>query len=124
MTQLIVNGTVYPEVKHDRYKCYTKDLGEELRMISGRIVTELGARVMVIESAPDFVPSPLKETMLADLRSRSELEVTYLPDNSDELQTGTFKCTKLKPPTYAYSKNGTAYWRGLSFTLEGVDGID
>jgi hypothetical protein len=124
MVQLIVNGTTYPEAKHGKYKCYPTDLGEDLRMISGRNVTEIGARIMVIESAYDFIPDPLKTTMLNDLRSRTELEVAYLPDNSNEMQSGTFKCAKLSPPTYAYSKNGIAFWRGLAFTLEGVDGIE
>ena len=53
MTQLSINGIDLPETKNGKYKCYEQELGENIRMISGRLVTEVRSSVRVIEYSYD-----------------------------------------------------------------------
>lgn len=126
MTQLIINGTILPELEGEGYKCYPDDLSEELRMASGRLVTEVGHKITTIKAGPyGIMENSYKNTILSALRSGAVLTVLYLPDGGDELQAGTFKCSgkELTPPGFAHSKGNTSYWRGLSFILRAVNSI-
>ena len=55
MTQLSINGIDLPETKNGKYKCYEQELGESIRMISGRLVTEVRSSVHVIEYSYDYM---------------------------------------------------------------------
>lgn len=119
MTQLIINGTEYPQASNDKYKCYKKDLGESLRMASGRLVFEKRGQVTVIEYSYDYFGEKLMRRCLADLRSGSELEVSYLSPERNELVSEKFRCTQLPSPSFAFSRGDKELWHNISFTLEG-----
>lgn len=121
MTQLIINGIPYPETSRDKYKCYEKDLGKFVRMANKRLVFEKSGKITVIEYSYDyFADNDLFKTCLIDLRSGEELEVSYLPPESDTMNTEMFRCTVLPKPTFAFSQLNRAYWHNVGFTLEGV----
>ncbi|MDR1062317.1 MAG: hypothetical protein LBL83_14160 [Clostridiales bacterium] len=125
MTQLIINGVEYPYASKDKYQCYRTYKAENLRMISGRLVTELSYAVVVIEYSYDYFAPELMRRCLADLRPGNDLSVAYLPPDSDELTTGVFKCVKPPAPTFAFGRHdGIARWHNIAFALEGVAGID
>lgn len=122
MEQLIIDGIELPEAKNDKYKCYEKELGESIRMISGRMVTEVRANVRVIEYAYDYMGNDLMRRVLAALRARKDLAVRFLDPSGDTLQQSSFRCTKQPAPQFAFAKNGTGLWHNISFTLEEVEG--
>lgn len=117
MTQLVINGITLPETSHDKYTCYPAELGTEIEMISGRIVSEIRGVVQMIHYEYDYFPSELWRALAAVLRSGRSFSVSYLPDDGDALVTGTFRRTKLKEPSFAFSRDGKAYWHGINFTL-------
>lgn len=123
MTQLIINGTEYPEATGDRYKCYPEDLGEDLRMISSRLVTEVRATITVIEYTFDSFEDSLMKTCLKDLRGRADLIVQYLSPEGSTMKTGVFRCTKKPAPAFAFSENGVPRWHNIQFKLEEVEGV-
>ena len=124
MTQLIINGTTYPEASNDKYRSYKVESTEQLRMASGRLVEEVGYKYWVIEYAYDYFPEALMRTCMTDLNSGNELSVSFLEPENDELQIGLFKCTKKPTPLFKFSRSGAAYYHGISFRLEGVYAVE
>jgi len=123
LVQLILNGLEFPETSGDKYKCYPKDIGVTLTMASGRLVFEKRAEKTIVEYAydfPDGIEDGLMRRMLEILRSREPIDGTVLED-CGEVRTEMFLCTKLTPPSYAFSIDGIPYWHGISFSLEGVN---
>ena len=123
MTQLIINGTTYPEAPPDKYKCYLKDVGEQIRMINGRLVTELSAQKVIIEYEEDYFPNALLQTCLSDLNGATDLTVQYLDPQTDTMLTDAFKCTKKPVPVFNFALNGAPTWHKIAFTLESVEGV-
>lgn len=121
MVQLIIAGTAYPLTSNDKYKCYLRDLGESIRMASGRLVFEKRGSVRVIEYTYDYFGDTLLRKCLADLRSGRELEVSYREPESDTMQSGWFRCTKWPAPTVVFAEGEALCWHNVSFTLEAVD---
>lgn len=122
MIQLKINGVPYPEVRQGAYRCYQKDLGETERMISGRLTTELRARVWVIEYSVEYMSNDFMRHCLSDLRSADDLTVDFLTPLSDELKSSLFRCTVRPTPAMEWSFGGQPLWRNISFTLEQVRG--
>ncbi|QNL44135.1 hypothetical protein H8790_11945 [Oscillibacter hominis] len=120
MTQLILNGLYLPETSKDKYQCHPSELSVSLDMISGRRIKEIRGCVQVITYSYDYLGNDLCRQVLLVLRSGKPFPVTYLPDDSDTMQTGTFLLESLTPPTFAFSKGGTGLWHNLSFTLREV----
>ena len=120
MIQLVIDSVELPEAKNGKYKCYEKELGEDIRMISGGLVTEVRASVKVIEYSYDYMGNDLLRQLLSALRSRKDLNVQFLDPVADVLQQSSFRCTKQPAPQFAFAKNGTGLWHNISFTLEEV----
>ena len=126
MTQLIINGTSYPETSRDKYAVWLVDLGASLRMAGGNLVFEKRGQVYHISYSYDYFTPALMQKCLQDLRSGEELNVSFLiEDNS--LVNGMFRCVKFPTPMFAFSKgfneDAQGYWHGISFELEGVETI-
>lgn len=120
MTQLIIDGLYLPETTGDRYQCYPAELGESLAMISGRMVREIRGVVQMISYSYDYMGGEAWRRLAAVLRSGKSFPVTYLPDDSDEMKTGTFLTDSLASPTFAFSQGGAGRWHNISFTLREV----
>lgn len=122
MTQLIINGTALPEASNDRYAAKKEESSTLLRMTSGRQVEEVGYKFWSVEYSYDYFSESLMRTILTDLND--EVSVSFLTPDSDELQTGIFRCTKKPLPSFKFSRSGKAYWHNISFRLEGVSAVD
>ncbi len=120
MTQLIINGTAYPETSSDKYQCYDEDLSKDLRMASGRLVREIRGRIRIIKYQYDYMGDELLRTLLSDLRQPEALTVSYLTPENDTLETSRFRCTDYPKPAVAFSDGGHPKWHDVSFTLEEV----
>ena len=121
ITQLIINGVAYPKTSRDKYKCYRVPAGEQIRMANLEMVYELRGSYTCISYAYDYFEPELMRQCLKDLRGKEELEVSYLPDDGTEMQSGFFRCTKLPQPTFAFGRGGRAYWHNIDFELEAVE---
>ncbi|MBU5627703.1 hypothetical protein KQI82_12365 [Oscillibacter sp. MSJ-2] len=120
MTQLICGGVRLPQTSHDNYKCYPSQLGKQIEMISGRIVTEVRGTVQIIEYSYDKMPDEIYTALLAVLRSKQAFPVVYLPDDSDVMMSSQFICTAFPTPTFAFDVSGKAVWHNTAFTLREV----
>lgn len=121
MTQLILNNSIYlPETSWGKYKCYPSQLGQQVDMISGRRVTEIRGNVQIIEWSYDYMGNDLMRQLNTILRSGKSFTVTYLPDDSDTMRTGTFITDSFPQPEYAFSRGGKPFWHNVSFTLREV----
>ena len=126
MTQLIINGTSYPETSHDNYRVWKTDLGQTLRMAGGNLVFEKRGQVYHISYSYDYFRPSLMNQCLQDLRSGDELSVSFLLEDNT-MTTGQFRCVKFPTPTFAFAKgfgdDAQSYWHGISFELEGVETV-
>lgn len=124
MTQLIIGGITLPQTSHDKYSCYPQTLGQQIEMISGRVVTEARGHVQIIEYQYDYMGDALMRPLLAVLRGGEAVEVSYLPDNGTDMITSRFIVTSMTNPTFAFSKQGKAYWHNIEFKLREVSPHD
>lgn len=122
--QLIINDTEYPEtneVEGGYFKCYREELGESLRMISGRRIHEVRGDATIIEySFPYFEDDMMKQAM-ADLRSNTELFVLYQDPDTLETNSGFFHCTTRPVPEFLMIHDNKVYWKNITFKLEEVN---
>ena len=118
--QLIIDGIYLPETGWDQYRCCPMELGESLPMISGRMVREIRGVVQTISYSYDYMGNDLWRQLASVLRSGGSFPVTYLPDDGDEMRTGTFLVDSLTSPTFAFSREGVGLWHNIAFTLREV----
>lgn len=120
MIQLIVNGIYLPETTKDKYQCYPGELSVNVEMISGRTVREVRGHVQMITWSYDYMGNDLWRQLAAVLRGNTAFPVSYLPDDSDAMATGTFLVDSITQPTFAFSKGGVGLWHNVGFTLREV----
>lgn len=120
MIQLIVNGIYLPETTKDKYQCYPGELSVNVEMISGRTVREVRGHVQMITWSYDYMGNDLWRQLAAVLRGNIAFPVSYLPDDSDAMATGTFLVDSITQPTFAFSKGGVGLWHNVGFTLREV----
>lgn len=128
MTQLVFSnnqGSVaLPYTSRDKYECYEEEIGSNLTMISGRIVSEVRGHVQKIHYQYDCMGNDKWRQVAAFLRSSRAFEVQYLPDDSDVMRVSQFICEKLTPPKFAFEQDGINYWHNIDFTLREVEPHD
>lgn len=120
MIQLIVNGIYLPETSKNKYQCYPGELSVNVEMISGRTVREVRGHVQMITWSYDYMGNTLWRQLAAVLRGNTAFPVSYLPDDSDAMATGTFLVDSITQPTFAFSKGGVGLWHNVGFTLREV----
>lgn len=120
MIQLIVNGIYLPETSKDKYQCYPGELSVNVEMISGRTVREVRGHVQMITWSYDYMGNDLWRQLAAVLRGNTAFPVSYLPDDSDAMATGTFLVDSITQPAFAFSKDGVGLWHNVGFTLREV----
>nr|DAG72927.1 MAG TPA: hypothetical protein [Caudoviricetes sp.] len=124
MTQLIINGIYLPETSRDKYQCYPEELSVNVAMISGRTVREVRGHVQMISWSYDYMGNDQWRQLAAVLRSGGAFPVVYLPDDSDEMVSGTFLTETVTQPTFAFSRGGVGLWHNVGFTLREVSPHD
>lgn len=120
MTQLIIDGIYLPETSMDKYQCYPEELSVNVTMISGRTVREVRGHVQMISWSYDYMGNAKWRQLAAVLRSGKSFPVVYLPDDSDEMVSGTFLTESITQPTFAFSRLGVGLWHNVGFTLREV----
>ena len=114
---LIVNDILVPEADFDGYRAWEDTLREQIPMISGRLVEEVGGKVWRIDYASGQMRDTTVKQLLAALRAKGSKTVAFLPDNGDELIPSTFLVESLTPPALAFFDGAEPVWTGLSFSL-------
>lgn len=124
MTQLVIGGVPLPEVSRDQYRCWPDQLTRQLDMVSGRRTLEtIGNKwnIWRISYSYDYMGEELMRMALAVLRGGAPFLVTFLPDNSDEVETSSFVAENISPPSMAFSRRKgdteKAFWHKIAFSL-------
>lgn len=120
MVQLIVGGVALPQTSNDKYSCYPDLLASQVDMISGRRVQEVRGNVQKISYAYDTLDNETWIALQAVLRSGLAFNVSYLPDNSNEMISSLFLTESISPPKFGFARNNKAVWHNISFTLREV----
>ena len=124
MIQLIIGGVTLPETSNDKYSAYSREIGTQIDMISGRRVTESRGHVEIITYSYDYMGNDLMRQVLTVLRSGTAFTAQYLPDDSDKLKSSEFVVESMENPTFAFSRSGKPFWHNISFTLREVSPHD
>lgn len=117
---LTINGTSLPEPSIDGYHAYEERLKEQLGMISGRLVEEERGLVWRIDYTSGQMLNSTLTQVLAALRAKGAKTVSFLPDNSPELVSGSFLVVSITQPTLAFFDGAEPVWTGLGFSLREV----
>lgn len=119
--QLNINNVNLPNVKGGNYSASEELLTKQIEMASGRMVEEIRGKVWTIQyNYPGNFTNDVYLPLMETLRGRGGFQVTFLPDNGDDLITSTFLCTKREAPKYIMEHQGNPIWAGISFTLREV----
>ena len=122
MTQLIIGEYPLPEVSGDRYSCPESPLVVQVEMINGRMVQEVrGGLVYEPTYEFDYMPASVWRPVYEILRSGQSFTAAVLTDKSDDLIVGTYLCTELSAPVFAFGRDGVGYWHNISFSLREVE---
>jgi hypothetical protein len=95
-------------------------MGAEGQAISGRRYFEERAKRSVVSYAYDYLGATIHAQLMPLLRSKDELTVSYLNDETGDMVTETMFVESYTRPTFAFSDNGTGRWHNYSFVLKGV----
>lgn len=127
MTQLIIdttgNAIVLPESKKGGYQCYREDLGDEVEMISGRIVREVRGSVWHVSYQYGYFDTETMQKLLTSCEKgrRQAITCSFLQQGSgDALTSSQFFVTDYKRPVFQWSRNedGEAVPMWADFTVE------
>ena len=135
MVQLIldVNGAniSLPESRQGGYKCYKEDLGEEVQMITGRIVREIRGSVWKIAYQYGYFDDETRKALMevCEKGRKSPIACSFLPQESDDtLTTSDFFITAFTRPKFMWStdRNGMPrpMWGDFSIELREVQPND
>lgn len=120
MTQLIIEGVALPEVKLGAYTAVRQPLLQDVDMISGRRVTELRGSVWHLDYSIEYLSVEMYRALMSALRKHTDLQVFFLPNNSDDLAAGVFLVETAPAPSFACSVDGAGVWTNVSFSLREV----
>lgn len=118
--ELIVNNTLFPTSTHDNYSAYEVDVKEILEMADRSITEEVAGKIWMIEYRYDYMGELKLRECLNVLRGGGVKTVSFIPDNSDELQTSEFLVQSLTAPSLAFVRNNIGKWHNLAFVLREV----
>ena len=123
---LTIDGINIEDVEEGGYTAYEQELGTFQRMISGRYIQEVRAKVWVVEIAYDEIDSQTMFALQSVLRSRRTHELTFLPSvGGTDRVTSTFLLTTLPQPSLTRWYPGESpYWSGFTLHFEEVEGHD
>lgn len=124
MTQLIIDGLYLPEVKLGAYSAHREQLSQQVDMISGRRVQEQRGEVWHIDDSFEWLPDDIMRPLLVSLRKGTNIDCTFLPNDSNDMETSVFCVESMTTPTFACSLDGSAVWYNVAFSLREVQPHD
>lgn len=105
MTQLILNGITLPESQKQHYSAWEEPLGEQLEMISGRMVVETRGIVWRVSYQYGYLDDETRKAVLAACKkgTGAPIPCSFLPPDGTALTSGQFLVTDYTPPKFAWS---------------------
>lgn len=129
MTQLILDSTgvniALPESRQGGYKCYKEPLGEEIEMISGRVVREIRGSLWICEYEYEYLPDVIMKKVLQACEKGRREPITCSFLTHDGILTSRFYVNELQRPEYIFARvnaEGVAVpvWSNMFFSLREV----
>ena len=135
MTQLILDTTganiSLPESRKGGYSCYKEDLGEEVQMITGRIVRETRGSVWRIAYQYGYFDDETRKTLMeiVERGRKTPISCSFLPqENDNTLITSNFFVMGFTRPKFmwASTRNGAPkpMWGDFAIELREVQPSD
>lgn len=123
---LNIDGVNVDGIEEGDYTAYEQELGTFERMISGRMIEELRAKVWVIEVSYGDIDMDTLSLLTAAMSNTRTHQITFLPPNgSTELVSSQFHLTTLPQPTLSRWLPGTTpMWSGYTLHFEEINGHD
>ena len=123
---LTIDGINIEDVQEGGYIAYEQELGTFQRMISGRYIQELRAKVWVVEISYDEIDTQTMFALQNAIRSRRTHDLTFLPSTgSTERITSTFLLTTLPQPSLTRWYPGeNPSWSGFTLHFEEAESHD
>lgn len=124
---LIIDGITIEDLGQDDFKVYEKELAYTDRMLSGRLVEELQAKVWCIEVDFGMVSADVLEPLsekLSDPNQRTH-QIFFLPPNGGtDMISSRFHVMKTPTPSLSLWTGDFPIWNSYSLTFEEVNGHD
>lgn len=123
---LVIDGIEIDGITENDYTAYEEELGVSDRMISGRLVEELRAKIWVVQVNYSSIDADTMLELQTALHSTRKHLLFFLPSTGGEaLQTGYFHLTAQPQPTLSRWYDGnTPEWSGFTLRFEEIDGHD
>lgn len=123
---LNIDGVLVDGIEEGDYTAYEQELGTFERMISGRMIEELRAKVWIVEVSYSDIDTETLNLLNSVLAIRRTHQITFLPSTgSTELVTSNFHLTVLPQPTLSRWLPGTTpMWSGYTLHFEEINGHD
>lgn len=123
---LSIDGIEIDGIEEGDYTAYEEELGVSDRMISGRRVEEVRAKVWVVQVNYSSILADVMERLQTALHATRRHFLVFLPSTGgEELKTGYFHLTAQPQPTLTRWYDGTTpEWAGFTLKFEEIDGHD
>ena len=118
--ELIIDDVVFPTSTHDNYSAYPANKKELLEMADKSMTEETIGKIWMIEYSYDYMGVEKLRECLSVLRGGGVKTVSFLPDDSDELQISQFLVESLIAPSLAFIRKNQGKWHRISFVLREV----
>lgn len=121
---LNIDGVIVDGIEEGSYTAYEQELGTFERMISGRMIEELRAKVWIVEVSYGDIDCETMQILQSALSANRTHKLTFLPSTGgSKLVSGTFHLTTLPQPTLSRWLPGTTpMWSGFTLHFEEVSG--
>jgi hypothetical protein len=136
MTQLILdtmgNNIVLPESQKGGYQCYRDDLGDEVEMITGRVVREIRGTVWRVSYQYGYFDESTRIKLMESCEKGRKTPITcsFLHQESTDLtlKSSNFYVESFTRPKFMWSTNEegdiTPMWADFSIELREVQPSD
>ena len=126
MNQLILdvggNAIVLPESQKGGYTAKKEALGEEVQMVSGRLVREIRGNVWRVAYHYGFFDVDTKSKVIESCEKgrKHAIKCTFLPPDSAEMITSEFLVTDFTYPKFMWSRDNMPLWADFAVDLREV----
>lgn len=123
---LNIDGVIVDGIEEGGYTAYEQELGTFERMISGRMIEELRAKVWIVEVSYGDIDLETLNLLTSMMSNKRTHQLTFLPSTGGtDLVTSQFHLTVLPQPTLSRWLPGTTpTWSGYTLHFEEINGHD
>lgn len=123
---LMIDGYEIPDAQRGDYTAYETELGVSARMINGRRVEELRAKIWTVEVNLESIDADqITEINQAMAGKREHFLVFLPPTGGSELISSRFHLADIPSPKLDWWNDGESpVWQGYKMVFEEVEGHD